>query len=41
MKIINHSILGSGLSAVVKNQIEKNSTIFQIFMEKKLRVKIL
>ena len=39
MKIINHSILGSGLSAVVKNQIEKNSTIFSNFYGKKVKSK--
>ena len=39
MKIINHSILGSGLSAVVKNQIDNNAIVFSNFNKKKVKSK--
>ena len=28
MKVINHSIVGSGLSALIKDHVNKNSTVF-------------
>lgn len=39
MKIINHSILGSGFSAVVKNQVDNNAIVFSNFNKKKVKSK--